>query len=107
MEQESLNAPWEHSLTWDEMSTLAVCLSLDLLEYLIPFMMTPIFGDILDFTGITFALIYFNVYGAISILELVPGFDIIPLYTISWVAWYLQSSNHRKNQLKDELDSWR
>ena len=102
-----MNAPWERRLTWDELSTLAVCLSLDLLEYLIPFMMTPIFGDILDFTGITFALIYFNIYGAISILELIPGFDILPLYTITWITWYLHSSRTQKKQIQEELENWR
>jgi hypothetical protein len=89
------------------MSTLAVCLSLDLLEYLIPFMMTPIFGDILDLTGIIFALIYFNVYGSITIIELIPGFDVLPIYTITWIAWYLHSSRIQKKQIQDELESWR
>ena len=91
-------APWEHRLTWEEISTLAVCLSLDLLEYLIPVMMTPIYGDVIDFTGIIFVFIFFNYYGAISILELIPGFDILPLFTLSWLAWYFQSSNVKKKQ---------
>lgn len=102
-----MNAPWEHKLTWEEMSTLAVCLSLDLLEYLIPFMMTPIYGDIIDFTGIVFVFIFFNYYGALSILELIPGFDILPLFTLSWLTWYLQSSSLKKKQIQDELESWR
>ena len=102
-----MNAPWEHKLTWEEMSTLAVCLSLDLLEYLIPFMMTPIYGDIIDFTGIVFVFIFFNYYGAFSILELIPGFDILPLFTLSWLTWYLQSSRLKKKQIQDELESWR
>ena len=107
MEQDSVEAPWEHRLTWEEMSTLAVCLSLDLLEYVIPFMMTPIFGDILDFTGIAFALIYFNMYGVISMLELVPGFDVLPIYTITWITWYLQDRRTQKQQILEELENWR
>lgn len=107
MEQETLRAPWEHWLNWEEMSTLAVCLALDLLEFVIPYMMTPIIGDVLDLTGIAFALIYFNLYGAISVLELIPGSDPLPIYTITWLTWYLQSSRAKKQQIKEELESWR
>ncbi len=102
-----MNATWEHKLTWEEMSTLTVCLSLDLLEYLIPFLMTPIYGDIIDLTGIIFVFIFFNYYGAISILELIPGFDILPLFTLSWLVWYIQSSSVKKKQIQTELDGWR
>jgi hypothetical protein len=94
-------------LTWEEMSTLAVCLALDLLDYLVPFMMVPLYGDVLDFTGIAFTLMYFNWYGSLSILELVPGMDILPLYSITWLIWYLQSSSTRKKQIRDELENWR
>ena len=102
-----MNAPWEQLLTWEEMMTLAVCLSIDFLEYLIPLMMTPIIGDMVDLVGIVFTLIYFSWYGALPMLELIPGFDILPLYTITWITWYLQSSRVKKKQLKEELDSWR
>ena len=102
-----MNAPWEQLLTWEEMMTLAVCLSIDFLEYLIPLMMTPIIGDMVDLVGIVFTLIYFSWYGVLPMLELIPGFDILPLYTITWITWYLQSSRVKKKQLKEELDSWR
>lgn len=102
-----MDAPWERGLTWEEMSTLAVCLALDLLEYVIPLMMTPIFGDVLDLVGIAFALIYFNLYGAIAILELIPGSDALPIYTITWLTWYLQSSRVKKQQIREELDRWK
>ena len=102
-----MNAPWEQWLTWEEMMTLAVCLSIDFLEYLIPLMMTPIIGDMVDLVGIVFTLIYFSWYGALPMLELIPGFDILPLYTITWITWYLQSSRVKKKQLKEELDSWK
>jgi hypothetical protein len=102
-----LNTPWGRGLTWDEMLTLAVCLSLDLIEYLIPLMMTPIYGDMVDLVGIAFAFIYFSWYGIIPMLELIPGFDILPLYTITWITWYVQSSSVKKKQLQAELESWR
>jgi len=105
--QKSVYASWEKWLTWDEMLTLVVCLSLDLLEYLIPIMMTPIYGDMVDIVGIVFAFIFFNWYGIIPMIELIPGFDILPLYTITWITWYLQSSSVKKRRVKAELESWR
>ena len=107
MGQKTVNAPWEKWLTWDEMMTLVVCLSLDLLEYLIPMMMTPIYGDMVDLVGIVFAFIFFNWYGIIPMIELIPGFDILPLYTITWITWYLQSSSVKKRRIKAELENWR
>lgn len=107
MEQRSVNALWEHGLTWEEMSTLAVCLALDLLEYLIPVMMAPLYGDVIDLVGLAFVLIFFSWYGMISVLELIPGFDILPLYTITWLTWYLQSGSVRKKRIQEELDAWR
>jgi hypothetical protein len=105
--QKAVNEPWARRLNWDELSTLAVCLSLDLIEYLIPFMMTPIYGDMIDLIGIAFVFIYFNWYGAISMLELIPGFDVLPLYTITWITWYIQSSSVQKKQLNEQLEGWR
>lgn len=94
-------------MTWEEMSTLVVCLALDLLDYLIPFMMTPLYGDMLDLTGIAFTIMFFNWIGAISILELVPGLDILPIYTITWATWYLNISQTRKKMANEELERWR
>ncbi len=102
-----MNDPWARRLNWDELFTLSVCLSLDLLEYLIPFMMTPIYGDMIDLVGIAFVFIYFHWYGAISMLELIPGFDVLPLYTITWITWYIQSSSVQKKRVKEQLECWR
>ena len=107
MEQKSLNAPWDQRFTWDELMTLAVCLSLDLLEYLLPILMAPIFGDMVDLIGIVFTIIYFRFYGILPMIELIPGFDILPLYTITWITWYIQSSRVRKKQIREQLDAWR
>ena len=87
--------------------TLAVCLSLDLLEYLLPILMAPIFGDMVDLIGIVFTIIYFRFHGILPMIELIPGFDILPLYTITWITWYIQSSRVRKKQIREQLDAWR
>lgn len=107
MEQEAVNAPWGKLFTWEEITTLVVCLALDLLDYLVPFMMTPLYGDLLDFMGIIYVLLHFNWLGAISFLEIVPGFDILPLYTITWATWYFNTSKSRKRSTSDELERWR
>jgi len=80
---------------------------LDLLDYLVPFMMTPIYGDLLDLIGLIFAFMYFNWLGAILILELVPGLDILPLFTITWVTWYINTSKVKKKRTMEALERWR
>ncbi len=107
MEQETVNAIWGNRFTWEELSTLAICLALDLLDYLVPFMMTPIYGDLLDLIGLIFAFMYFNWLGAILILELVPGLDILPLFTITWVTWYINTSKVKKKRTMEALERWR
>ena len=107
MKQESINALWSNVLTWNELSTLAVCLALDLMDYLVPFMMTPVYGDLLDLIGMAFAFMYFNTIGAIMILELIPGFDILPLSTITWITWYINTSKMNKKRVREELENWR
>ena len=107
MKQESINALWSIGLTWDELSTLAVCLALDLMDYLVPFMMTPVYGDLLDLIGMVFAFMYFNSIGTIMILELIPGFGILPLSTITWITWYINTGKVNKKRSREQLENWR
>ena len=107
MEIKTIESPWISHFSWDEISTLAICLSLDLLDYLVPFLATPIYGDLLDFTGIIFCILYFNWIGTISFLEIVPGLDIIPIYSISWLTWYLNTNRTRNKQIQEQLEQWR
>ena len=69
MEAETVSAPWILSVSWEELTTLTVCLFLDVLEFVAPVMLTPLLGDILDLAGFLFCAVYFNVVGAISLLE--------------------------------------
>lgn len=107
MESKTIETPWSSIFTWEDLSTLAVCLALDLLDYLVPFMATPIYGDILDLTGIAFCILFFNWFGAVSILEIIPGMDIIPIYSITWLTWYLNTSRARRKKLQQELEQWK
>jgi len=107
METRTIQAPWSELFTWEDISTLAVCLALDLLDLLVPFMTTPIYGDILDFSGIGFCILFFNWIGAITILELVPGLDLVPFYSITWLTWYLNTSRAKRRKLHYELEQWK
>jgi hypothetical protein len=107
MESKTIQTPWSKLFTWEDISTLAICLALDLLDLLVPFMTTPIYGDILDFSGIGFCVLFFNWIGAITIVELIPGLDIVPFYTIAWLTWYINHRRVRRKQLYEELESWK
>ena len=103
----SLSAPWLIRLWWEELSTLVVCLILDFVEYLIPPLMAPLVGDLIDLAGIVFCVIFFRRLGFISILELIPGLDALPLFTITWLVWYVFKRRSAKIRIEEELERWR
>jgi hypothetical protein len=106
MELKTIETPWS-SITWEDMATLAICLALDLLDYIVPFMATPVYGDILDFTGIVFCMLFFNWVGVVTFLEIIPGTDIIPIFSITWLSWYIIISRVRRKKLEQELEQWK
>ncbi len=91
----------------DELALLAVCLLLDFIEYLIPPLLAPMVGDILDFVGLVFAVLAFSWLGFITLLELIPGFDVLPSFTITWFTWYLMRERRLEAELERELERWR
>jgi len=103
----SLSAPWAVRLTWDELATLAVCLSLDFVEYLFPMLMTPLYGDLFDLAGVAFSLVFFRWFGLISLLEIVPGLDALPIYTANWLVWYLFKRRREMMHAEDQLERWK
>ena len=106
METETVSAPWILKISWEELTTLSVCLCLDLMEFIAPVMLTPIIGDALDFAGFLFCAVYFNWIGAISLLELVPGLDVIPIFSLTWLAWYLHRRRRMRRLLEQQLEEW-
>ncbi|MCK4318387.1 hypothetical protein KAV46_06340 [Candidatus Bathyarchaeota archaeon] len=86
--------------------TLLVCLCLDLLEFVAPILLTPVLGDILDLAGFLFCAVYFNVVGAISLLELVPGLDVVPIFSLTWLTWYLLRRRRMRKQVEEQLGEW-
>ncbi|MDP7443318.1 MAG: hypothetical protein QGI87_03060, partial [Candidatus Bathyarchaeota archaeon] len=87
--------------------TLVVCVSLDLIEYIFPLLMMPVAGDPIDIVGITFSVFFFRWIGAITFLELIPGLDVLPIFTFSWLIWYVFKRKREGQRQEAELDSWR
>ncbi|MDQ1280733.1 MAG: hypothetical protein QG670_1996 [Thermoproteota archaeon] len=76
-------------ISYGEFVKLVVCVSLDVVEYLIPSLLTPFVGDIFDVVGLATSLYMFKWIGLFSVLELVPGLDILPINIITWLIWIL------------------
>lgn len=107
MKMTSPRRPMLLGLYHDELILLALCLLLDSLDYLIPILSIPRVGDIMDFLGLVFAVLAFSWLGFITLLELIPGFDVIPSFTITWFTWYLMRERRLEIELKKELEGWR
>ena len=103
----TVSIPWLLQYYWDEVLTLVVCVSLDLMEYLFPLLMMPVAGDTVDLVGITFSVFFFKWIGAITFLELIPGLDVHPSFTVAWLIWYLVKRRREGQRQEQELDSWR
>ena len=69
-------------------------------------LLTPIVGDLFDFIGLLFAAVYFKWFAAISLLELLPGLDAVPLFTLTWVSWYTYRRRRMRKTLEKELEKW-
>ena len=72
-----------------EILFLILCIILDVSEYIVAILLLPVFGDILDIAGIFGRILMFKWAGMISLFELIPGVDILPVFIITWTIWYL------------------
>jgi hypothetical protein len=104
---EAIRRPIFLGLYHDELALLAACLFFDFVEYLLPPLLAPYIGDILDFVGLVFTVLAFSWLGFITLLELIPGFDVLPSFTITWFAWYLMRERRLEARLEEELERWR
>jgi hypothetical protein len=66
-----------------------------------------VYGDVWDFAGFVFCVVYFGLVGAISLLEIIPSFDVIPFFTLTWLIWYLKRKREIKNSILSELEKWK
>jgi len=83
--------------TDDELLFLVICIILDVSEYMVAVLLLPVVGDILDIVGLIACLAMFRWIGLISLFELVPGADILPIFIITWLTWYFLQKRRRKN----------
>jgi len=81
-----------------ELFSLILCLMLDISEYMAASLMMPVIGDMLDIVGIVACLLIFRWIGVISLFELVPGADVLPIFIITWLAWYLLKKARKVEQ---------
>ena len=76
-------------MTYSEFVKLVVCISLDVVEYIIPLLRLPLIGDILDIIGLATCIYLFRWTGLIALLELVPGLDFLPINIFTWIIWFV------------------
>lgn len=107
MSTKTLSAPWLVRLNWDELATLLFCVGMDIVEYILPILMTPFIGDIIDFVGIIFCVFFFNWVGFISLFELIPGLDMVPCFSATWLIWYLWKRRGAQLRIEEELERWK
>ena len=78
-----------------ELLSLILCIVLDISEYMAAVLMMPVMGDMLDIVGIATCLLMFHWIGVISLFELVPGADVLPIFIITWLVWYFIKKTKR------------
>ncbi|MGD8566134.1 MAG: hypothetical protein PVF96_07275 [Candidatus Bathyarchaeota archaeon] len=83
------NLPRYVVFTETELLSLIICIILDVSEYMAAVLLLPLIGDFLDIVGFVACLAMFRLIGFMSLLELVPGLDILPIFIITWLVWYL------------------
>lgn len=81
--------------TEDELLFLIICIVLDISEYIVTVLLLPSVGDLLDIIGIIACLVMFRWVGLVSLLELIPGADIFPIFVITWLVWYFLKTKKR------------
>ncbi len=87
----------------DELLFLMVCVVLDISEYVVTILLLQGVGDFLDIVGIIACLVMFRWVGIVSLLELIPGADIFPIFIITWLIWYFfrkQSEKEKGERVK-------
>ena len=90
-------------MTYNEFSKLVVCFFLDIIEYVIPFLLQPLIGDMFDFIGLATCIYFFRWIGLFAVLELIPGFDFLPINLLTWLIWFIVT--HREDFYSSLIES--
>ena len=99
-EKISLKPPKYISLTLDETIRLIVCVILDVVEYAVTILLSPLIGDMLDIVGIGASVIMFEWIGLVSMLEFIPMADFFPVFILTWFLWYYMKKEGEKSKEK-------
>ena len=78
-----------------EIISLIFCVTLDVVEYAAAILLMPLVGDVFDVAGIFFCVFVFRWVGLFSFVELVPGADVLPVFIITWLVWFLLKKQKR------------
>jgi len=89
-----------------ELFSLALCIVLDISEYVAAVLLLPVVGDMFDVVGIIACLVMFRWIGIVSLFELVPGADILPIFIITWLVWYLLKNKKKKEEQERLQKKW-
>jgi hypothetical protein len=86
-------------LTEYELLFLVICIILDVSEYMVAILLLPVVGDFLDIVGIIACFVMFRWAGIVSLFELVPGADILPIFIITWLIWYFVKKSKQRRKM--------
>ena len=89
-----------------ELFSLILCILLDISEYVAAVLLLPVVGDVLDVVGIIACLVMFRWIGIVSLFELVPGADILPIFIITWLVWYFLKKQKKKEEQERLQKKW-
>lgn len=92
--------------TEDELLFLIVCVVLDISEYIVTILLLSVVGDFLDIVGTIACFVMFRWVGIVSLLELVPGADIFPIFIITWLIWYFFKKRREKEKRERLKKKW-
>lgn len=85
----SVRIPRYFVFTEIELLSLIFCVIFDVTEYAAAVLTLPLIGDVFDIIGIIVCIFIFRWIGLVSLAELLPGADILPIFIITWLIWYI------------------
>lgn len=94
-------------LTMGEITRLIICIIFDLVEFAVPFLLSPLVGDTIDIMGFWTGILMFRWIGCLTILELVPYADYFPVFVFTWVVWYYRKKRKDRTELAKLRKKWK
>ncbi len=96
--EERLRPPKYVMIPLDMLVRFIFCVILDGLEFIVPILLSPLIGDILDIVGLGIGLAKFGWVGGLTVLEFLPGADYFPIFIFTWVVWYYNIKRQARKQ---------